>query len=447
MQSSHLQEGDPIVDAFWAGASQYVHCCSVRVVRITLKANCALSLADFKQRFGGTCVKASLVLRGPEMAAFLTQVTPHFDGATHKEAWARGVWAAKAIRTPSTIQLYDSRHHGLVGQVQGALLRRHPDVITTGNEVRVNISAKASRELVETQWMAIPKPGVQLDDVEKTMSRSERARLDMQTAKTPLDTFHHWPEIPVVWDSEEMHALVDAWFQKPDILELVLTTRPEGFEDAALVDVVVANIFSMCLNFRPIACFYESLAAPHVTYISMYVNMPLQRRQTQTMPRKEFAAEAVRVLLPHVVKACRAVGRGVRVAITLDGVPGVWEGPDFNKLYRDRVKVMMGRRNAQTQSVPVLATGLLVELDAVAIQGFRNTHTLGDVMMGDVCDDFKRQAKWRHVFQRCRQAHAAVLVALQASRFSGPTDLARYFVPVPGRSPELPAGSGGQPRA
>jgi hypothetical protein len=432
-----MSDQDTAVSAFWAGAAQYVHRRSVRMVRITLKVNCALSLDAFQKKFGGTRDNASLVLRGPEMATFLALVTPHFDGATDEEAWARGVWAVKAIVTKSTIQLYDSRNPGLVERLRRALLRRYPDLVTTGNAVRVNISAKALRERVQTEWMAIPAGRAHVEEVEKPMTKFERQQKDMETAKTPLDTDQYWAVTPVVWDSEEMHALVDAWIQKPGILERILTSRPEGFssEDIKPVDVVVANIVAMCLNFRPIACFYKALSTPHVTYIAMYVNAPHERRATETMPQAAFADQAVRVLLPHVIRACRG-HRTTHVRITLNGVQGWWTGP---KLPDRRAKLIYdppGPGEEDTKDAwPVLATQLLAELDHVVIEDAGCAYTLADVMTGNVNEVlhrvFKKQAKHRPVFRRIRGMHDAVLASLKASRFSGPDGLSKYFAPVP----------------
>lgn len=143
-------------------------------------------------------------------------------------------------------------------------------------------------------------------------------------AVTPLENVY-WRCTALAWNSERFHDIVRAWLADPTHLHALLTARPDWCESARACDVAVANLFDQCINYRPCACV-ASPAAGRVTYIAHAVETPRRQRRVESLPLKEFAAEAMRVLAPHVFRACRAL-IPVRVPMEVFGVQGVWIGP------------------------------------------------------------------------------------------------------------------------
>lgn len=207
-------------------------------------------------------------------------------------------------------------------------------------------------------------------------------------AATPLETAY-WQCTSLAWDSPRFHEIVAAWLGDPDHLRALLAARPGWCESTRACDVAVANLFDMCLNYRPCACFM-SPGAQSVTYIAHYVDGPARQRRVECMPAKRFAAEAMRVLLPHVLRACRAE-MPVRVPMALFGVDGVWIGPSAASIRARNTPIAAAWRDEENAATLAAMAGDVVrDLEA----GATGHSTWMDVLCsGDAPTGAKRAAK------------------------------------------------------
>lgn len=217
-------------------------------------------------------------------------------------------------------------------------------------------------------------------------------------AVTPLDTTY-WRLTPVAWDSERFHAIVSAWMADPTHLRALLTERPSWCQSARPCDYAVANLFDKCLNPRPCVGIFRPAA---VTYVARCTSVP-RRRRVDTMSPGQFASAAMRVLLPHVLRACRAVSQ-VRVPVTVCGVRGVWIGASCAAIERRDAPIVAAWDDDDRGPVAVTeAADVVRDLEAPAGGG----RVWMDVLCGDAGDasaEAKRAAK---------AARADVIRALQ----------------------------------
>ncbi len=139
-------------------------------------------------------------------------------------------------------------------------------------------------------------------------------------AVTPLDNIM-WRSTPLIWDTDRFHQVIDAWLDDREHLHALLTDKPAWCESRRPADYAVANLIHVCIT--PRLCV-EARGAGSIGVIAA-ITPGARSRRYETVANGDFAAEAMRVLLPRVLRACLAVSQA-SVPIVIDGVPGVWIG-------------------------------------------------------------------------------------------------------------------------